>query len=68
MPNAKIQMSNECQNPKPKSTITCSLLSFDIFSLSQPSFLSLPQCYNTPLLQHSNLQKEVLSWKTTLDS
>jgi len=30
MPNAKIQMSNECQNPKSKSTITRSFLSFDI--------------------------------------
>jgi hypothetical protein len=30
MPNAEIQMSNECQNPKSKNAIIRTFLSFDI--------------------------------------
>ena len=51
MPNAKIQMSNKCQKPKSKSTITRSFLSFDIFNL----FFSLTHYSSTPSLHYSIL-------------
>ena len=60
MPNAKIQMSNECQSPKSKRAITPTFLSFEIFNLGPKHHFFHPiiplfHCSNIPPLQYSTL-------------